>query len=353
MELIMSHPFSFTLPRELEAKEPPERRGVARDQVRLMVIHRETGQVTHTRFDRIGEFLRAGDLLVFNSSRTLPASLEGCGSERGPCVEVRLAEHMPDDSWLALLLCQKGDPFACGLRRGLEINFGEDLTGMIEDRDARIPRLWRLRFSKSGAEFVDSLYRLGRPIRYEYVSAPWNLDYYQTVYAQEPGSAEMPSAGRAFTWRLLFDLRRRGVESAYILLHAGLSSYVDDKLDREHPASEEELVVAGSAAQKINATRDRGARVIAVGTTVVRALESVADPSGRIQPQHGYTRLKITSEHRLRAVQGLLTGLHEPEASHLDLLTAFLRANEIREAYEDAVEKKYLWHEFGDLNLIL
>jgi S-adenosylmethionine:tRNA ribosyltransferase-isomerase len=217
----------------------------------------------------------------------------------------------------------------------------------------RIPRLWRMRFSKSGAEFVDSLYRMGRPIRYEYVSGAWNLDYYQTIYAQEPGSAEMPSAGRAFTWRLIFDLRRRGVETATILLHTGLSCYVDDQLDREHPASEEEYLVAESAAQRINAARERGGRVIAVGTTVVRALESAADESGRIQPRHGYTRLKITSEHPLRAVQGLLTGLHEPEASHLDLLTAFMPAEKIRKAYEDAVKQKYLWHEFGDLNLIL
>lgn len=349
----MSQSISFMLPPELQAKEPPERRGMARDQVRLMVIDRESGRVIHTRFDRVGEFLRSGDLLVFNTSRTLPASLKGCGSQGGPCLEVRLAEHLPDDSWLALLLCQKGDPFGCGLRSGIRISFGDELAGIIEDRDVRIPRLWRMRFSKSGAGFVDSLYRIGHPIRYEYVSAPWNLDDYQTIYAQQPGSAEMPSAGRAFTWRLLFDLRRRGVETAYILLHAGLSCYVDDKLDREHPASEEEYLVTESAAEKINAARERGARVIAVGTTVVRALESVADPSGRIRPQHGYTRLKITSKHRLRAVRGLLTGLHEPEASHLDLLTAFLPAYKIRKAYEDAVAQKYLWHEFGDLNLIL
>lgn len=210
-----------------------------------------------------------------------------------------------------------------------------------------------MRFSKSGAEFVDSIYRLGRPIWYEYVSAPWNLDYYQTVYAQEPGSVEMPSAGRAFTWRLLFDLRRRRVKTAYVLLHAGLSSYVDDELDAQHQVSEEEYLVTEGAANKINTAHERGARVIAVGTTVVRALESVAVESGKIQARHGYTRLRITARHRLRAVDGLLTGLHEPEASHLDLLTAFLPSHEIQRAYEDAVRQKYLWHEFGDLNLIV
>jgi S-adenosylmethionine:tRNA ribosyltransferase-isomerase len=131
------------------------------------------------------------------------------------------------------------------------------------------------------------------------------------------------------------------------------SYYIDDKLDAEHPASEEEYLVAESAAKKINGARERGARVIAVGTTVVRALESVADESGKIHAGHGYTQLRITAEHRLRAVDGLLTGLHEPEASHLDLLTAFLPGDEIQRAYEDAVRQKYLWHEFGDLNLIL
>lgn len=349
----MTTPFTFTLPAELSAKEPPERRGLARDHVRLMVIDRSGGRIEHTRFDRLGESLRAGDLLVFNTSRTLPASLEGCAAPAGPCIEVRLAEHLPDDSWLALLLCQRGDPFSCGLRSGMQISFGEGLTGAVEERDEHIPRLWRMRFSKSGAELMNQLYRLGRPIRYEYVSAPWNLDYYQTVYAREPGSAEMPSAGRAFTWRLLFDLQRRGIETAYLVLHTGLSSYMDDELDAQHPASEEEYFIGETAAEKINRKREQGGRVVAVGTTVVRALEAVADAQGRIQPGHGYTRLHITAQHQLRAVDGLLTGLHEPEASHLDLLTAFLPAEQIREAYEEAVRLGYLWHEFGDLNLIV
>jgi S-adenosylmethionine:tRNA ribosyltransferase-isomerase len=349
----MSTPFSFTLPAELSAKEPPERRGITRDRVRLMVINRATHQVEHSRFDHLGEFLRPGDLLVFNASRTLPAALDGCEAPTGPCIQIRLAQHLPDDSWLALLLCQQGEPFACGLRGGMEIDFGQGLLGTVYDRDQNIPRLWKLRFSKSGTELLDLLYRLGHPIRYEYVSAPWDLDYYQTVYAKEPGSAEMPSAGRAFTWKLLFDLKRRGIETAYILLHTSLSSYMDDELDAQHPASEEEYLISEAAVQKINRTHQEGGRVIAIGTTVVRALESVADEAGRVEAGHGYTRLHITSEHRLRAVDGLLTGLHEPEASHLDLLSAFLPAQQIREAYEEAVQRSYLWHEFGDLNLIV
>jgi len=348
----MSAPFSFTLPPELAADEPPERRGIARDEVRLLVIDRASGQLEHTRFDHFGEFLRAGDLLVFNSSRTLPASLSGC-VEQGPCIEIRLAEHLPDDSWLALLRCQSGDPFSCGLRPKMLVDLGQGLTATIRKRDEHIPRLWQLSFSKSGSELINAFYLVGRPVRYEYVSAPWGLDYYQTVYAREPDSAEMPSAGRAFTWRLLFDLQRRGVETAYIVLHTGLSSYLDEELDAQHPASEEEYFVSERAADKINEAHARGGRVIAVGTTVVRTLESAADEQKRVQAGHGYTRLHITANHALKAVDGLLTGLHEPEASHLDLLTSFLPAEKIKEAYQEAVRQKYLWHEFGDLNLIL
>jgi S-adenosylmethionine:tRNA ribosyltransferase-isomerase len=375
----MTAPFDFVLPPELSAKEPPERRGIGRDQVRLLVIERASGKIEHSRFDKIENYLRPGDLLVFNSSRTLPASLRGCAggcgganssepaslgeleisapdpghAPHGPCMEVRLAERLPDGSWLALLLCEQGDPFGCGLRPAMQIELGEGVTATVLERDARIPRLWKLRFSISGTELIDTIYRLGKPIRYEYVSAPWDLDYYQTVYATEPGSAEMPSAGRAFTWKLLLDLKKRGIETAYIVLHTGLSSYMDDELDAQHPASEEEYFLGGVSADKINRARANGGRLIAVGTTVVRALESVADPAGRVHEQHGYTQLKIHSQHQLRSVDGLLTGLHEPEASHLDLLSAFLPAEKIRAAYEEAVTQRYLWHEFGDLNLIL
>lgn len=163
----------------------------------------------------------------------------------------------------------------------------------------------------------------------------------------------MPSAGRAFTWRMLFGLRRQGVETAHLTLHTGLSCYLDDELDARHPASEEEYDIDEVAAAKVNRARATGRRVIAVGTTVVRALESAADSDGRVRSGHGYTRLRVTARHTLRTVDGLLTGLHEPEASHLDLLTAFLPAERVRTAYEEAVRRGYLWHEFGDLNLIV
>src|SRR2546426_11996447 len=181
----MASPFTFTLPAELSAKEPPERRGIRRDQVRLLVIDRAAGHIEHTRFDKIGVYLRAGALLVVNWSRTLPASLRGCecSAAHGPCMEVRLAERLPDASWLALLLCEQGDPFGCGLRAGMQIEFAEGLAATVLERDANIPRLWKLGFSISGAELVDLIYRLGGPFGSDTSLGPWVLDYYQTVSA--------------------------------------------------------------------------------------------------------------------------------------------------------------------------
>jgi S-adenosylmethionine:tRNA ribosyltransferase-isomerase len=349
-------PFSFTLPMELVAKEPPERRGIARDAVRLMVIDRSENRIYHTHFYRIGKFLLPGDLMVFNTSRTIPASLMGYVRPAGPLIEVRLAEHLLDGSWLALLRCQQDDnPFSCSFSKGMQIEFAQGLVAKVYNQDERIQRLWKIRFSKSGIELYNSLYRIGQPIRYEYVSKPWDLDYYQTVYATNPGSAEMPSAGRPFTWKLLFELRRNDINTAYISLHTGLSSYMDPELDQRYIASEEEYFISSKTAEQINKTHDIGGRIIAVGTTVVRALETAAlySNKGSVKAGHDYTSLHIDANHKVKAVDGLLTGLHEPEASHLDLLTAFLPAERIRQAYDEAIQRKYLWHEFGDMNLIL
>ena len=345
----------FHLPSELNADRPPERRGVARDGVRLLVIDRCAGRFTHSRFDRITEFLAPGDLLVFNSSRTLPATLTGTVKHSTATVEVRLAELLPDGTWLALLLVPLALPSAKNvLTEGLKLDFGQELSCEVLEQDQRIPRLWKVRFSKSGTEFLDLVYRIGQPIRYRYLSAPWRLSYYQNVYALRPGGAEMPSAGRAFTWRLLLRLRTQGVESAAITLHAGLSSYLDNEFDRRHLASEEEYWISEEAAAKIRRAKNSGRRIVAIGTTVVRALESTAvDSGGEVRAYHQYTQLHITADHRLQVVDALLTGLHEPEASHLDLLAAFVPPPTIYAAYNEAIARRYLWHEFGDLNLIL
>jgi S-adenosylmethionine:tRNA ribosyltransferase-isomerase len=349
----VSRTTTFHLPSELNADRPPERRGLARDRVRLLVLDGNNGQVIHTRFDRITEFLDPGDLLVFNSSRTLPATLAGTVRHLQWPVEVRLAESLPDGTWLALLI-QSPQRAENVITKGLILEFAQDLRCEVLERDPRIPPLWKLRFSKSGTEFLDSVYRIGQPVRYRYLSAPWRLSYYQNVYALQPGAAEMPSAGRAFTWRLLLQLRHRGVETAAITLHAGLSSYLDNDLDRQHLASEEEYWISEEAAAKIRRAKNSDRRIVAVGTTVVRALESIAaECGGEVNGCHRYTQLRVTADYRLQVVNGLLTGLHEPEASHLDLLAAFVSPPTLYAAYSEAIRQRYLWHEFGDLNLIL
>jgi S-adenosylmethionine:tRNA ribosyltransferase-isomerase len=341
-------PIRFTLPSELEAHEPPEYRGMRRDQVRLLVLPRDGGPLTHTRFDELGRFLRPGDLLVVNNSRTLPGLLRA-HDQRGEEVEVRLAHRRADDGWDALLLNGRTH---IG-RSGMLLDFGDDLLARVEDRRADLPFLWRVRFNRCCLDLLDHIYRLGEPVRYTYVKDALPIDLYQTVYAAQPGSVEMPSAGRALTWELLLRLKRRGIAMASLVLHTGLSSTRDDVVDATHPNYEEEYEVPAATAQAVNETHRRGGRVIAVGTTVVRALETQARADGTVEAGCGWTRLHINAQHQLRAVDGLVTGLHEPQASHLDLLSAFVEPARLQQAYQEAVERGYLWHEFGDMNLIV
>jgi S-adenosylmethionine:tRNA ribosyltransferase-isomerase len=350
----MSQLPNFSLPPNLSAKEPPERReSRRRDAVRLLVISRQTGKVTHSCFERLCDFLASGDLLVFNASRTLPALLSGWREADKSKVEVRLASHLSDNSWLALIRSAWPEKRAALEQRNALINFEFGLNARLESPHREIPDMWKVRFSARGSELIDLIYRLGEPIRYKYVSKPWELNYYQTIYARDPGSAEMPSAGRAFTWRMLLQLRKMGIETAFITLHTGLSSYLDDELDRRHPTIAEEYSISRQTALKIGAASSAGRRIIAVGTTVVRALESAAQADGSVRAGHHYSELMITPDYPLRVTDGILTGLHEPTASHLELLSAFISPVLLNEAYLGAVQLRYFWHEFGDLNLII
>jgi S-adenosylmethionine:tRNA ribosyltransferase-isomerase len=194
----------------------------------------------------------------------------------------------------------------------------------------------------------DYVARRGFPIRYGYVRQPWPLDYYQTVYATEVGSAEMPSAGRAFTPELITRLIAQGVQIVPLVLHTGVAS-----LEDHEPPYEEYYRVSPETARAVNAAREARQRVIAVGTTVVRALETVTDVGGVTHSGEGWTALVVTPERGIRAVNGLLTGLHEPRASHLAMLEALAGREHLRLAYNEALRRGYLWHEFGDLHLIL
>jgi S-adenosylmethionine:tRNA ribosyltransferase-isomerase len=371
----------FRLPPELEATAPPEARGLRRDHVRLLAVDRADGSVTHHRFHELPRLLEPGDLLVVNDSRTLPASLLG-RTAAGVPVEVRLAARDPGrpgpvldgiERWAALVLgvpAGGGDPAlvptdarpaAPALAAGERLEFAGGLgaTALGRHEEAR-PLVW-LAFDAAGERLAEALHRAGRPVRYAYVPRAWPLHHYQTLFAAGPGSAEMASAGRPFTVQTLADLRARGVGLATISLHAGLSTYGDPATDRRFVPAESYLVPAATAAA-VAATRAAGGRVIAVGTTVVRTLETAAraedeggeaGPAARLRTGPGVSRLRITPGFPLRVVDGLLTGLHEPEASHLDLLGAFLGPEALERAYAAALDAGYLWHEFGDVCLLL
>jgi S-adenosylmethionine:tRNA ribosyltransferase-isomerase len=349
---------NFSLPPALEAREPPEARGLARDAVRLMISYREGNRIVHARFREIGDFLRAGDVLVINTSGTLNAALDVTRADGTP-LELHLSTHLSGSRWtVELRLPAPGGtlPFRAGqVGETLSLPGGARATLLAP----YVPSVPRGRGREAGARLwvallalVEPLHpyleRHGFPIRYGYVQEAWPSSYYQTVYATEPGSAEMPSAGRAFTPELLTRLIAGGIQFAPLLLHTGVAS----QEDHEPPYAEEYRVPAETAGL-VNSARAEGRRVIAVGTTVVRALETVSDGAGVAQPGAGWTDLIITPARGLRAVDGLLTGFHEPRASHLAMLEALAGREHLRATYAAALGEEYLWHEFGDLHLLL
>jgi S-adenosylmethionine:tRNA ribosyltransferase-isomerase len=332
------------LPAALRATTPAARRGVRRDHVRLLVVDRTAGQVRHSRFDRLPELLGPGDLLVVNTSRVLPAAVRAMRASGEP-VQLRPCVRRGRE-WDALAV-QVAPPHSnVPLEPGETLHVGEAAL-RVRHRRPDIPLLWRLELDS--AADLELILRHGEPIRYSYVPEPVPLDAYQPVYASRPGSAESPSAGLPFSWELLRSVRERGAGLADLVLHTGLSSYQDDDFDLEHRLYEEWFELGEATAEAVA----RADRVIAVGTTVVRALETAAGEDGRVRPTRGWTRLQIGPERRPRVVDALLTGMHEPEASHFDLLRAFLPETLLDRAYREAIAAGYLWHEFGDAALIL
>ncbi|MBV8083966.1 MAG: S-adenosylmethionine:tRNA ribosyltransferase-isomerase [Chloroflexi bacterium] len=339
---------AFELPPELEAHEPPEARGLTRDQVRLMVSYRHSGWLAHTRFDDIGHFLAPGDVLVVNRSATLPAALpvvRDDGSSLTLHVSTRLPRAADEQLWVAELR----QPSANAAVRYSGGRLGEELSLPFGGRATILAayggdaRLWAMRI-ETAEPLVDYLQRYGRPIRYQHVARDWPLAYYQTIYADRPGSAEMPSAGRAFTPDILAALEATGVLVARITLHAGVSS-----LEAAETPFPEWFEVPPETAAAVN----RAERVIAVGTTAVRALESAVGEDGRVWAASGWTDLVCEPGRCVRAVNGLLTGWHPPEASHLLMLEAIAGRELLERTHAEALASRYLWHEFGDLHLIL
>ena len=331
-------PWTFTLPSHLEAGSPPELRGSGRDDVRLLVAE-QGGAVAHARFRQLGRFLAPGDLLVLNDSATIPASLRA-HREDGSDVELHLSTRLPGD---LIVVEPASAPLDAGER--LRLPGGAQAVMLTPYRDS--PRLWVARLLLSD-ELLSYLSAHGRPVAYRHVGRSWPLQAFQNVYASEPGSAEMPSAGRPFTHQLLDELHSRGVRTAFITLHAGVST----TLRSERPY-EEWYRVPAETALSIHIAHRHGRRVVAVGTTVVRALESSLDGRGRVVASQGWTDLYIDEERGSSTVDGVLTGWHEPDSSHLAMLEAVGGAATVRRAYAEALAAGYLWHEFGDSNLIL
>jgi S-adenosylmethionine:tRNA ribosyltransferase-isomerase len=318
----------FELPRDLEAREPAELRGTGRDDVRLLVTTRADDSVVHAHFRDFPKFLRAGDLLVLNTTATLPAAIGN------------LHFSMPLPGGLVVV-----EPRGGAFERVMHLPGEVTVSLLAPYRDSK--RLWLARLEGVG-DLHAYLQRYGRPITYSYIERSLPIDAYQTVFADEPGSAEMPSAGRAFTRGMLACLRRRGVRLAKLVLHAGVAS-----LESHERPYEEFYEVPSRTADEVRRAKDRGGRVIAVGTTVVRALESSVDRAGRVIASRGWTDLVITPDRALRAVDGLLTGLHEPRATHLAMLEALAGRAHVEKAYVSALREKYLWHEFGDMHLMI
>jgi len=341
-------PLGFVLDAAHEAHEPPEARGTARDGVRLMVSAGTSAPV-HTTFDQLPAMLRPGDLIVANTSGTVAAALDAVLDD-GTSIVLHVSTELPGGLWMV----EPRDRLASGSTRPLRLS-PAPATARVDERAAihllrpapGSDRLW-LAVPGEGTDVPATLQQHGRPIRYSYVPEDWPLAAYQTVFASQPGSAEMPSASRPFTDHVVARLVAAGVGLATITLHTGVSSLEGHELPYA-----ERFTVPPTTAAVVNAVHGSGGRVIAAGTTVVRALETATDGQGRVHPADGWTDTVITPARGVRAVDGLITGWHEPEATHLAMLEAVAGRDALVLAYREAFEHGYLWHEFGDSHLLL
>jgi S-adenosylmethionine:tRNA ribosyltransferase-isomerase len=352
----------FELPPALEATAPPEVRGAGRDDVRMMVSWSSTDRIVHERFRALPRFLESGDVVVINTSGTRAAAIDGRRAD-GSTIAVHLSTEIDERHWVVELRTRR-EKSTLPLRDGapnetialpgassLRLIAPHGRAGARTTDEIRTAmdgvRLWdaELELDRTIDEYLRAF---GRPIRYGYVEREWPIESYQNVYAQVPGSAEMPSAGRPFTHELITSLVAHGIVVVPIVLHTGVASLEDHEAPYE-----ERFDVPSGTATIVNAARASGGRIIAVGTTVVRALESAARSDGTVAPTDGWTDLVITPERGVRVVDGLLTGLHEPRATHLAMLAAIAGADHVRTAYSAALAERYLWHEFGDVHLLL
>jgi S-adenosylmethionine:tRNA ribosyltransferase-isomerase len=338
-----------------------------RDATRLLVVDPRSCQRQDARILDLPRFLRSGDLLVVNDAATLPGSIPA-RTERGEPIELRLAGPAHDERFTVVVfgagdyrmrtedrapppVLRRGDQIWIG-RGDLRDSRRHQLRAEVVEVSAISTRLVELRFERSGSALWSELYALGAPVQYSYQTVQLPLWSVQTVYASRPWAAEMPSAGRPLSFATLQALRRAGVELATLTHAAGLSATGDPKLDRALPLPER-YDLPERTVEAIERTSAHGGRVVAVGTTVVRALEGAAADGGKLKPGTGITSLRVGPETKLRIVSGILTGMHSPSESHYALLAAFVPERLLRDTFEHAVRQRYLAHEFGDSTLVM
>lgn len=336
--------FFYELPEELIAQTPVEPRNISR----LMKIDRQTGEIIHSRFYNLCDFLKKGDLLVMNDSRVLPARLYGEKKDNGTFIEFLLLEQKGDKVWE--IICRPGKKAKVGTRFVFGGGRLEAEVIEVKDDGNRI-----VRFECEG-NFFTALEDVGQMPLPPYITAKLeDKERYQTVYSKELGSAAAPTAGLHFTEEMLEDLRNRGINTAFVTLHVGLGTFRPVKEDKvlEHKMHSEHYYLPKETADLINQTRANGGRVIAVGTTTCRTLESVATFYDEIEEHDGYTDIFIYPGYKFKAIDGLITNFHLPESTLIMLVSAFLGYDKTMNAYKTAVEEKYRFFSFGDAMIII
>lgn len=336
--------FDYELPEELIAQDPLEKRSNSR----LMVLNRQNGDVTHRHFYDIREYLKPGDCLVINNTKVIPARLFGEKEETHSKIELLLLKRKTGDVWETLVKPGKK------AKIGAKFSFGEGLLkGEIIDIVEEGNRLIRFSYEGIFEEILDELGQMPLP---PYITHQLkDKNRYQTVYAKYEGSAAAPTAGLHFTKELLDEIRQMGVRIAEVTLHVGLGTFRPVKVEnvQDHHMHSEFYMISAEAAEIINETRRHGGRVICVGTTSTRTIESAADEDGILRESSGWTDIFIYPGYRFKVLDGLITNFHLPQSTLIMLVSALAGREHVLAAYEEAVEQKYRFFSFGDAMLII
>lgn len=336
--------FYYDLPQELIAQDPL----LHRSESRMMVLNREKDTIEHRHFYDILDYLNPGDCLVINDTKVIPARLLGVKEDTGAAIEVLLLKRLDDCTWETLVKPGRK------ARVGARIVFGEGkLIGEVIDIVEEGNRIIRFEYQGIFEEILDELGQMPLP---PYITHKLeDKNRYQTVYAEHEGSAAAPTAGLHFTEELLEKIQKKGIQIAHVTLHVGLGTFrpVKEENILDHHMHSEFYVIDEKAAETINETRAHGGRIIAIGTTSTRTLETVADEAGRVHACSGWTDIFIYPGYKFKAIDGLITNFHLPESTLLMLVSAFYNREKILAAYQEAVKEKYRFFSFGDAMLIL